>query len=344
MKSASRIFLKRAGLTFVLLVPVVFVFAYISSPRLPQETEKIIEEVMNSEVPEFLSGQSGYVNSGGYKIWYESLMPKGAPKGTILLFQGMCLDVLGWPPSFLKEFTDAGYRIVRFDYRGTGVSDWVKDWLVHPYTVADLAADAEAVLDQLQIEKVHLVGLSMGAMVAQAFALNYPERIDTLTSLMSSGNIFDDELPQPYSMIIFEFAKVGTKYLTIPTVENTIKMVLGVRMVLRGDAEYEIDLKTTAQLVRYKLLYRNGFNPEAVAQHGQAMRRYDFDYEKLKTIKVPVLIIHGENDPFVPIEHSQKLATVITHAKTHWIPNMGHDLPEHVIEPITKDIIAHIER
>jgi len=290
-----------------------------------------------------VKGKSGYVISDGHKIWYESITPKDSNKGAILLFMGMASDALEWPPTFIDKLVDSGYQVIRYDYRGTGQSDWVEDWQQKPYSVADLAKDAEAILDTLKVSKVHLVGLSLGGMVAQGFAIENPDKTLTLTSIMSSGDIFDEELPEASKNIVFDFTKIGIKYGLFQSEKNTIKMMLAAKMILRGDAQYDIDVKGTAEQVLYNLRKRKSYNPDASKQHDQAAHLWGSHYDKLKDLKIPVLIIHGLNDPFVSIEHSKKLASVIPNSKTKWYNNMGHDLPPNLIDSITKEIILNIK-
>lgn len=180
-------------------------------------------------------------------------------------------------------------------------------------------------------------------MVAQEFAIENPGKTLTLTSIMSSGNIADKELPEASKSIVFDFTKIGIKYGLFQSEKNTIKMMLAAKMILRGDAQYDIDVKGTAEQVLYNLRKRKGYNPDASNQHDQAANLWGSRYDELKDLKIPVLIIHGLNDPFVSIEHSKKLASVIPNSKTKWFNNMGHDLPSNLIDSITKEIILNIK-
>ncbi len=315
---------------------------FFTGPKLPDNTDTIIDNVMNSKLPELVKGKSGYVISDNYKIWYESITPKDTNKGAILLFMGMATDALGWPQTFIDKLVDSGYQVIRFDYRGTGLSDWIEDWQQKPYSLADLAKDAKTILDTLKISKANLIGLSLGGMVAQEFAIENADRTLTLTSIMSSGNIVDKELPKVSNSVVFDFTKIAIKYGIFKSEKNTIKLILAAKVILRGDAQYEIDVKGTAEQVIYNLRKRKGYNPNASSQHDEASNLSDSRYDKLKDLKIPVLIIHGLNDPFVSIEHSKKLASVIPNSKTRWFNNMGHDLPLNLIDPITKEIISFI--
>jgi len=237
-----------------------------------------------------------------------------------------------------------GYQVIRFDYRGTGLSDWVENWEEQPYALADLANDGKVILDALKIEKANLLGVSLGGMVAQEFAINFPERTNTLTSVMSSGNILDKELPPISNEIVFELVKTSIRYGMFSSEENTIKLHLSARVILQGDAEYDIDVKGTAEQILYNLKKRKGYNPNASKQHHEATYRSGSRYEKLKHLKMPVLIMHGLNDPFIPIEHSRKLASILPNAKTKWFENMGHDVPLNLMDEICAEIFNVIRQ
>jgi len=334
--------LKIFGITLLILLTGIIILIFFTGPKLPDNTDMIIDNVMNSELPEFVKGKSGYVVSDNYKIWYESITPKDSNKGAILLFMGMATDALGWPQTFIDKLVNSGYQVIRYDYRGTGLSDWVEDWRQKPYSIADLAKDAKTILDILKISKAHLIGLSLGGMVAQEFAIKNPDRTLTLTSIMSSGNIVDKELPKVSKSVLFEFIKIGIKYGVFKSEKSTIKLMLAAKMILRGDAQYDIDVKRTAEQVLYNLRKRKGYNQNASKQHYATANLSTSRYEKLKDLKIPVLIIHGINDPFVPIEHSKKLASVTPNSKTKWFNNMGHDLPFSLIDTLSKEIISNI--
>ena len=326
----------------VILVGMV-ILIFFTGPKFPDKTDMIIENVIDSDIPEFVKGKSGYVVCNNKNIWYESITPIDTKKGTVLLFMGISNDALGWPQKFIDELVDSGYQVIRYDYRGTGLSDWVENWKENPYSLEDLANDARIILDTLKIEKVHLIGVSLGGMVAQEFAIRNTGRTLTLTAMMSSGNIVDKELPKISKIVVFDLIKIGIKYGTISSEKNIIKLHLAARLILRGKAQYDIDVKGIAEQVLYNLRNRKGYNPKASAQHHEATYRSGSRYDELKNLKIPVLIIHGLNDPFIPIEHSRKLASVIPNSKSKWFNNMGHDLPINLIDSITNEIILNFD-
>ena len=336
--------LKIVSVVITALFVIVSVAIYFSGPQLPEDIDKKIDDILQSDLPEFLKGKTGYVYPENTKVWYESIEPDSSTKGAVLLFMGIANDALGWPQGFIDLLVESGYQVIRYDYRGTGMSDWMIDWKQSPYTLTDLASDANLVLDTLKIKKAHLVGVSMGGMVAQEFAIHYPKRTLTLTSIMSSGNIIDKDINGISKNITFDLIKIGLKYGIFSTERNTIKMHIAARTILRGAADYSIDIMGTARQVLYNLRKRNGYNPRASGQHEEAVRRSDSRYEPLKKLAIPSMVIHGINDPFVPIEHSKKLASVLPNSKSKWFDNMGHDIPHGLYNSLIAELIENFER
>lgn len=336
--------LKIVGVFIAALLIIVSVAIYFSGPQLPEDIDKTIDDVLQSDLPEFLKGKTGYVYPKNTKVWYESIEPNSPTKGAILLFMGIANDALGWPKAFIDLLVESGYQVIRYDYRGTGMSDWMPDWKQSPYSLTDLALDAKLILDTLKIRKAHLVGVSMGGMVAQEFAIHFPKRTLTLTSIMSSGNITDKDIKGISPDITFDLIKIGLKYGIFSTERNTIKMYIAARIILRGTADYSIDIKGTARQVLYNLRKRNGYNPHVSGQHEDAVRRSGSRYEQLKKLEMPSLVIHGLNDPFVPIDHSKKLASVLPNSKTKWFENMGHDIPPSLYNSLIAELIKNFER
>ncbi len=326
----------------VIFIGLIFLI-FFTGPPLPEGTDAAIDKVMSSDLPELVTGDTGYVTSDGYKIWYESISPKTEKKGTFLLCMGMGADALEWPPHFVGNLKEAGYQVIRFDYRGTGMSDWTLDWKKQLYSLFDLVNDTELILEALNVSDVHLVGLSMGGMVVQEFAIKNKDRTLSLNIIMSSGDTEDKDLPGVSGRTAINALKVGIKYGLIKSEQNSVKLMLGVRLILRGDAVYDIDVPEVTERVLYNARKRKGYNPNVSSQHNAAAKLSRPRYERLKKLDVPTLIIHGKNDPLVPIEHGEKLADVIPNAKSRWFDNMGHDLPPNLIDPITAEILKNVE-
>ena len=122
------------------------------------------------------------------------------PKGTVLLINGAAETMIQWPDQMIRTILKNDFRVIRFDNRGLGQSDWIKKWSkTNDYNLEEMARDALAVTSHLMIEKFHVIGYSTGGMIGQILAINHPEKIITLTNLMSSGYLFDPEAEKPDS-------------------------------------------------------------------------------------------------------------------------------------------------
>ncbi len=332
------------GLILIVSVAGIAVYIFSSGPSLPANTDRIITQVLASELPDLVEGKTGYAKSGDVKIWYELIEPEENPKGTILLMTGIATDALSWPPKLLNEFTSAGYQVIRYDHRDTGMSDWLINWdSENPYSLGDMANDGIAVLDALAIEKAHVVGVSMGGMVAQQMNIHYPERVASLTSIMSSCDIIDPNLPPMSLDTVAEFAKVSARYGLLANERNAIRLQVASRIILRGNASYDIDVQAIAEQVLYDLRERRGYNPQAAIQQNTAVLVSGSRYEGLRALDNPTLVIHGKNDPLIPIEHGFKCADLIPNVETLWVEQMGHDIPDSIVDEIVAKTIARIE-
>lgn len=331
------------GVVILALIASVTVWILFAGPKLPAGTDAIIEEVLNNELPELFTGETGVVKSDGLDIWYESISPKNQPKGTVLLNIGMGASALDWPQKFVREFVDSGYQVIRYDQRGTGRSDWVADWdNKNPYSLVDMAGDAVAVLDALEINEAHIVGLSMGGMIAQEIAINHPDRVTSLTLMMTTGNALDPKIPglsSSYFISSMVKAIPLLKYRIAGGEKNLIKERIA--KTISGLGYEELDIKEIAEVVLYDLRKRKGFNLKGVFQHKKAVEISPSRYDKLKTIDIRTLVIHGTDDQFMPIEHGKKLVEIIPNAKGLWIDGMGHIFPFPNMDEIMKDIIKH---
>lgn len=336
--------LKGLVLALFILLALLSIYIYTSGPALPDNTDEIIEEVIANPLPEILKGATGYATSGNLQIWYEHLTPRDSSKGTVLLFMGISNDALGWPQSFIDGLVVAGYEVIRFDHRGTGMSDWVDTWdASDPYSLSDMADDGIALLDALDIKQSHVLGVSMGGMIAQEFAIKHPHRVSSLITIMSSGFIEDPALPPISGDVAWALIRTALKYGVIGGEKNMIKLHLASRMILMGEAKYDLDIRDIAQQTLYNLRNRKGYNPDVSRQHQAAVSLSGSRYDALQQISIPALVVHGKSDPFIPIDHGFKCASIIPGADTLWIENMGHDLPEALITPVIEKISSFLE-
>lgn len=333
------------GIAIGLLLIGISIYIYTSGPSLPKETGEIIESVFKNPLPEILKGKTGFAKSQGLDIWYESISPKGPSKGAILLIMGISNDALGWPQKFIQSFIDSGYQVIRYDHRGTGMSDWVKNWnSKKPYSLSDMAEDGIAVLNALGIQQANIIGISMGGMIAQELVINHPDRVVSLTSMMSSGYIEDPELPKISSDIAWQLIKTSLKYGIVGGERNIIRLHLASRIILMGNATYRLNIKEISEQVLYNTRKRRGYNSNVSKQHQAAVFRSGSRYNKLKLLSIPTLIVHGKADPFIPIEHGQKCASIIPNADSLWLNAMGHDIPDNLVDTLSKKIISNFKR
>jgi pimeloyl-ACP methyl ester carboxylesterase len=312
-----------------------------SGPQLPPASDDIISQVLQAPLPQFVSGQTGVAQSSGVDIWYESVRPPRPALGTVLLVMGIANDALGWPQAFIDGLVAAGYHVIRYDHRGTGLSDWNTG---DGYSLADMSDDAIAVLDSLDVGHAHVVGVSMGGMIAQEVALSHPARVTSLALLMSSAHIEDPDVAPVSGEVAIELLKVALKYGLLGGERNTIKLHVASRIILRGDASYPVDVRATAEQVLYNLRERRGYNHAASPAHQSAVRRTGSRLSRLGQLNVPTLVVHGKADPFIPIAHGEKLAQAIPGARSLWLDDMGHDLPAPLLEPISHALQFHFER
>ncbi|WP_276168540.1 alpha/beta fold hydrolase [Zobellia alginiliquefaciens] len=328
---------------FSVLAIVFFLFyACASVPKLSSETESMITEVMHEPIPEIVTGKTGYAISDGWKLWYESIPAKKNKKGTVILVMGAANDALSWPPSFITNFTDSGYEVVRFDHRGTGLTERLKK-TDKDYTLAQMANDHITILDTLKVEKAHIVGVSMGGMIAQISAIENEDRFSSLTSIMSSADLFDSTLPMPSPDVLSQMISAVIKYGIFGGKKSQVKLQFVHKKILMGDATGDISIKPLAEAALYNLTKRDGYHYTAGRQHQKAIEAAKPRYGALSKLKLPVLVIHGKQDPVIPIEHGKKMASIIPEVDSLWIDNMGHDLPDAKIDLISTKILKTIE-
>ena len=315
-----------------------------SIPKLTNEDKEIIKEVLKAPLPEFISGETGFAQVDKHQIWFEKITPTNQVKGTVVLIMGNGQDALSWPPNFISNFIENGYQVIRYDHRGTGCSTSEKKWKKkNAYTLSDMAKDIIAILNIAKIEKAHIVGVSMGGMIAQIVAIENPNRIISLTSIMSSGDVMDSDVPPMSDEVLPKMISTVLKKGFLGNKKGLIKRQIIQKRILMGEATGAIDIRSMAQVSYYNLKERNGYSLMAARHHYQAILNSKSRLEQLQKLKTPTLIIHGIQDPVMPIEHGKKLLVTIPNADRLWIENMGHDLPDGKIDEITLKISNHFE-
>jgi len=265
--------------------------------------------------------------NGAVEIEYETF---GDPAHeAVLLINGLGSQMTRWPEPFCALLVAKGLYPIRFDNRDTGLSTWCEG---QDYTVDDMAADGAAVLDAAGKAKAHIVGVSMGGMIAQLFAANYPARTLSLISIMS--NTGNPNLPPP------NVALLNTRPLD-PADPNFIADTVA-RAEAIGSPAYP--WPPGALAARAKAEAERAFNPPGVQRQMAAVRASGDRREKLAMITAPAMVLHGEADPLVPVIGGRDTAANIPGAELRTIPGMGHDLPPALYDIFIQTIWRAIER
>lgn len=328
---------------FVLLISA-FVYGYfVKNIKLDNTIDEVISQLHNEPLPELLKGEVGFASNGDIKICYEWIKGDVNRDEYLVLLHGLTESMITFPQFFIQDFLDEGYHIIRVDHRDSGLSTWVNNWESNKYTLEDMAEDLIAVMDELNIGQFHLVGKSMGGMIAQSIAIRYPDRVKSLTSIMSSGYFHDPALVNLPRKFAFDFALIFIAYRKgLAQIDNQLKFNVAIINMLAGKNKNTIDQKLMLQKLLYEITQRNGYNKHAQKQHSYAIKKSGSRIEALRQLNTPTFIVHGKADPLVKFEHGEKCAAIIPNAQQLFIDEMGHRLPAVYAGTITKSIIKFL--
>jgi len=299
-----------------------------SGVQLPSGAHEVIADTVAAPIPEMVKGETNFAKSGELDIWYEKIDPEGKIKGTVLLVMGHNSTSMLWTTHFYQPFLKEGYQVIRYDNRDVGMSTWIKNWdRKNPYTVEDMAADGIAVLDDAGVESAHVIGASMGGMIAQRMAISHSSRVSSLSSIMSTGYMMDPDIAPVPKWFTQNFIRFGMRYMLLGGKSAGPKFFVAILQTLRGDGPYQIDIKGASEIMLYETQNRRGFNQRAIYQQGKAIEASGSRLEELNKISMPTLIVHGKADPLIIFDHALKYAPLIPHAEQLFIDGMGHDIP-----------------
>ncbi len=332
---------KRFKKAFLFVTSCLVISSCASVPKLSKKEKQLIKEVLKVPIREAVLGETGIAKVAGHQIWFEHQKPTAVKKGTVMLIMGNGNDALTWPQNFISGFLEEGYSVIRFDHRETGFSTSEKKWKAkRAYSLNDMSEDVVVILDTLAIRKAHIVGVSMGGMIAQILAIEHPDRVASLTAVMSSADVTDPQL-SPMSQEIFPaMISAVFKHGFFGSTKGQIKRQIVHRKILMGAATGQIDVRTMAETSLYNLKKREGYNLLSARHHFKAIQLAEPRYEALSQLSIPILLIHGEEDPAMPVAHSKKLACLLPDSDTLWVKNMGHDLPDAALDEITKKMLS----
>ena len=287
------------------------------------------------------------IKSNGIDIAYE--IHGELDKPVILLVHGLSMSLVAWPPPILRALRDAGYTVVMFDNRDMGLSQSFADKgtpnlaiqilkskigfsVKTVYKLEDMVEDAIGLLDHLKIDKVHVVGVSMGGMISQLIAINHPERVKSLTSIMSTTG--GPNLPGADREIVSHImSKPKSKEFA-----DILKFTLKTFELIEGP-DYKSAPEMRESLVR--ALVERGMKRDGTKRQMLAILASNKRYTQLAKITASTLVIHGEKDPLVPLACGQATADAIPGSRMEIIKGMGHSFPEEVLSQMTDLMIEH---
>lgn len=293
-----------------------------------------------------------HADVSGLQLYYET---HGDPRReAIILIMGLGGQLIDWPERLIDRLTGAGYRVIRFDNRDAGLStrfdsfrlpDVAGFWgqmlsgrpSLAPYSLDDMAADTVGLMDALGLERAHVAGVSLGGMIAQAVAAQYPARVLSLTAIMStSGN---PRLPPGKPDVL--------SALTNPVPAGAVgdqaivEHVVWLQKLLASPGYRQEDEALRAQV---RADVARGYDARAVMRQFMASVGSGDRRAALRRIAAPTVVMHGEDDPLVPLAAGRDVAENIPEAEFRSVPGMGHDVPPALAGTFAEAILAAAAR
>ena len=282
-----------------------------------------------------------FAQVGEIELCYESF---GAEDGTpLLLVMGLASQMIYWEEDFCRALVDRGFRVIRFDNRDVGRSTILRDRRpptlrelvlrdkrAVAYPLAELADDAAGLLDHLEIERSHVVGVSMGGMIAQLIAINHPQRVSSLVSIMSTTGSRRVGNPQP-AMIRRLLKRARTD--RDGYIEDTVETLQAI-----GSKRYPAEPATLRALAGRA--FDRGYHPAGTARPLAALNTTPNRTRQLGQLRLPATVIHGTDDPLISPSGGRATARAIPACNLVMLPGMAHDMPR----PLWPEIIDAIAR
>ena len=293
-----------------------------------------------------------YAKHGAIRLAYQSYGSTQAVP--ILLIMGLGMPSISWPPLLIQTLLDNGFRVITFDNRDSGNStqypekvgsfDCLKGVALtllrrpvpSPYQLKDMAEDALSVLDALDIKKAYVFGISMGSMIAQELALYYPDRLfGIIPAMTASGN------PATGVGKLRAIAALLTQPESVNDPQAMVRYLNKTLGVL-GAAGHVYDPMFIEKVA--KEMVQMNYRIDSPARQLLAILGSGNRTEKIKSIQVPTLVIHGREDPLLPLAAAREVARSIPGATLHIVEGMGHDLPDEKIKEIVEQIVVFVRK
>ena len=285
------------------------------------------------------------VRANGLDIYYETAGDPADPP--LLLIMGLGAQLIDWPAGFVEQLAARGFHVILFDNRDSGMST-VLDDLGLPdlpgiiggdpssvgYLLSDLAADAAALLKALGIDRAHIVGASMGGMIAQQLTIDHPDAVVSLASIMSTTGARDVGRPLPRAQAVLMRPPAADRAEAIAYGVDTARVI--------GSPAYPAPRADIERRVSAK--YDRGYRPAGTLRQYAAIIASPDRTESLRHVAVPAVVIHGEADPLIPMSGGRATAEAIPGSDLLLIPGMGHDLPVELWSQIIDAIVANTAR
>jgi pimeloyl-ACP methyl ester carboxylesterase len=285
--------------------------------------------------------------SNGIELEYETFGASGDPP--LLLVMGLGAQMISWDDEFCEAFADRGFFVIRFDNRDVGLSTKIDapdaDVLAAataamagqpvdaPYLLSDMAADAWGLLDALDIDRAHLIGASMGGMIVQSMAIARPDRVMSLTSIMSTTGDPDVGMPHPDVLhVLMEPAPVEREAYIEHSVRNSRAI---------GSPEHFEEERARRKAARS---YDRCFHPKGVTNQLLAILASGSRSAALRELRLPALVIHGDADPLVDVSGGERTAECLAGSELLILEGMGHDLPTHYWARIVEGVCSLASR
>ncbi|GMN03518.1 alpha/beta fold hydrolase [Erythrobacter sp. MTPC3] len=285
--------------------------------------------------------------ANGVELFYED--NGNAGDEPILLVMGLGAQMILWPDELVEALVGHGFRVIRYDNRDIGLSQKMEGAKAPglrtqvlrkmigfparvPYTLADMAADGAGLLDALEIGRAHVVGASMGGMIAQLMAINHADKLLSMTSIMSTTG--HPKLPTA------DKQAMDALIAPIKSMEEEDLIAHGINIQQSiGSPGFPADPERRRE--RVKTAVRRSVYPAGLPRQLAAIIDDGDRRERLKSVTTPTLVLHGEDDPLVKLEGGKDTAAHISGAKLVTMPGWGHDLPIELVDRIAQEIVGH---